>query len=116
MDAYKKVQTDARIGDYRFAYTGYLSRPGSGAWSPAHRLAASWYRGDLTFATLSAARGREVENVFGAGLLATDVRSYSLQAGVELARNVGLTFEWAQVRQGDLYTRRTGRIGTRLLF
>lgn len=110
------VTVERYSGDYRLAYTGYLSRPESGSWSPTHRLAASWYRGDLTFLTLSIARGREVENVFPSGLLASDVRSASLLAGIEVAPNIGLTLEWAHVRQGDLYTRRTARIGTRLLF
>ena len=107
---------DWYMGDYRLGYTGYISRPEGAGWAPAHRLSASWYRSDLTFVTLSYARGREVENVYPTGLISTDVRAVSLTAGVELAPRWGLTFEWAHVRQGDLYTRRTGRIGTRFLF
>ena len=104
------------MGDFRLGYTAFLSRPESGSWSPAHRIAASWYRGDLTYVTVAGARGREVENVFPSGLLASDVRAASIGAGLELAPRWGLTLEWARVRQGDLYTRRTARIGTRLLF
>lgn len=103
-------------GDYRLAYTGFISRPEGVGWAPAHRVAASWYRGTLTYVTLSLARGREVENVFPTGLLVTDVRAASLTAGLELTPQWGLTFEYAHVRQGDLYTRRTGRLGTRFLF
>lgn len=104
------------FGNYRIGYTGYLSRVEGGSWSPAHRVAASWYRGDLTSLTLSAARGREVDNVYPLPLLVTDVRSYSLAGGVEIAPNWGLTFEAFHVRQGALYTRRGARIGTRVLF
>lgn len=104
------------FGDYRVGYNLYVSRPEGGAWSPAHRLSASWYRGELTSVTVSAARGREVENILPAGLLASNVRSASISGGFELTPSLGLTFEWASVRQGDLYTRRSARFGTRLLF
>jgi YaiO family outer membrane protein len=103
------------VGDYRLAYTGYLSRPEGAGWTPAHRFAASWYRGTLTFITLSYATGREVESLPG-GLLVTDVRGASLVGGYELQPNWGITLELGQVRQGDLYTRRGVRIGTRVLF
>jgi YaiO family outer membrane protein len=104
------------VADYRFGYTAYLSRVEGGPWSPAHRLAASWYRGELTYVTISAARGRDVENVFPLPLIVTDVHGASLAGGVQLASNWGLVGEIAYVRQGDLYTRRGVRIGTRLLF
>lgn len=103
-------------GSYRLGYTGYLSRVEGGSWSPAHRIAASWYRGELTSLTLSAARGREVENAYPLPLLVTDVRSYSLAGGVEITPGWGLTFEAYHVRQGELYTRRGARLGTRVLF
>ena len=104
------------FGDYRIGYTAYLSRTGHAGWAPAHRLAASWYHGDLTFITLAAWRGREVENVYPATLLVTDVRGASLSGGLEITPGWGLTFEVGDVRQGDLYTRRGVRIGTRFLF
>ena len=103
-------------GDWRFGYTGFLSRTGGSGWAPAHRLAASWYRSRLTHATLSLARGREVENVFPTGLVTTQVRAASLAGGFELTPQWGLTFELAYVEQGDLYTRRSARVGTRFLF
>jgi YaiO family outer membrane protein len=104
------------IGDYRFGYTVYISRLEGASWTPAHRLAASWYRGALTYVTLSGAKGREVENVFPLPLLVTDVSAVSLAGGLELAPTWGLTFEALYVRQGDLYTRRGARLGTRILF
>lgn len=110
------VNVEKYLGDYRFAYHGQVSGPRGAGWSPAHRVSGSWYRGELTFVTLLAARGREVENLFPAGLLQADTRAASLSAGVEVARGWGLVLELGWTRQGDLYTRRTARLGTRLLF
>ena len=104
------------IGDWRLAYTASLTRLEQGAWSPVHRASATWYRGDLTYVAIAAGRGREIENVPPLGLVASDVRSASLGAGIEVMQRWGLTFEWAWQRQGDFYTRRTARIGTRLAF
>jgi len=104
------------LGDWRLAYTAYLSRAESGGWAPSHRLSATWYRGDLTYASVAAGGGREVENVFPAGLVTTDVRSANLGGGIEVAQGFGLTLDLGYVRQGDLYTRRFVRLGTRILF
>lgn len=104
------------LGDWRLAYTGYLSRAESGGWAPSHRLSATWYRGELTYASASAGRGREVENVYPAGLVTADVRSANVGAGLELARGFGLTLDLGYVRQGALYTRRYARLGARVLF
>lgn len=104
------------FGPWRAGYTAYLSRPEGANWSPAHRVALSWYRGDLTHLTLSAALGREVENIPGAGLLASDIRAVALSGAVEVAPQWAVTFEGGQHRQGDLYTRRYGRLGFRALF
>lgn len=103
-------------GDLRYAYQARVSRPDGAGWAPTHRLAVSWYRGELTFATLSASRGRETENLFPAGLLQADVRAASLSAGIEIAPRWGLVAELGWVRQGEFYTRRSARLGTRFLF
>jgi YaiO family outer membrane protein len=103
-------------GDFRYAYLLQISRPDGAGWAPGHRLSASWYRGDLTHATLTLARGRELENFAGLALVSTDVRAASLAGGIELAPRWGGTFELAWTEQGELYTRRTARLGTRLLF
>jgi YaiO family outer membrane protein len=110
------LQVEKYVGDYRFAWHAQVSRVESSGWSPAHRLSASWYRGELTFATLTLARGREVENVPPSGLLQTDVRAASLSGSLELVPRWALTGELAWTEQGELYTRRTARLGTRLLF
>lgn len=103
-------------GDWRFAYTLYLSRPEGASWGPTHRLVAAWHRGELHQASLSVARGREQENVFPLGILTSDVRNVTLAAVFPIAGNWGLTLEAAWHEQGDLYTRRTLRLGTRVLF
>jgi YaiO family outer membrane protein len=110
------LQVEKYVGDFRFGWHAQVSRTESSGWAPAHRLTASWYRGELTSATLTLARGREVENVPPDGLLQTDVRAVSLAGSVEVATRWALTGELAWSEQGDLYTRRTARIGTRLLF
>lgn len=104
------------LGDWRLAYTGYLSRADDGGWAPAHRLAATWYRDTFTFATASIAAGREVENVLPQGLVSTDVRAYAVGGGIGLGRAWGLSLDAGHVRQGDLYTRRYARLGLRVLF
>lgn len=116
-DAYAAWTTVERyLGEFRYAYQVQIGRGAGGNWSPSHRLTASWYRGDLTFLTASASRGREVENLFPAGLLESDVRAASLEAGLEIERRWGLVMELGWTRQGDFYTRRTLRLGTRALF
>ena len=104
------------VGEWRLAYTGYITRLEGGSWSPTHRGTASWNRGDFNYVTFNAARGREVENVVPVGLVTSDVTTYSIGAGIEIAARWGLTFEWAHQKQGDLYTRRSARLGTRLAF
>lgn len=103
-------------GDWRFGYTLYLSRPEGASWGPTHRLVAGWYRDELRQASLSVARGREQENLFPVGILTTEVRNVTLNAVLEIAPRWGLVLEWARHEQGDLYTRRTVRLGTRFLF
>jgi YaiO family outer membrane protein len=104
------------VGDFRFAWQAQVSRPEGASWAPAHRLTASWYRGDLTYVTLNGSRGRELENIPPFGLVSSDVRAISLSGGIEIAPRWGLTGEIAWTHQGDLYNRRTARLGTRLLF
>lgn len=104
------------LGDWRLAYTGYLSRGDTGGWAPAHRISATWYRDTLTYVTASAATGRELENVLPQGLVSTDVRAYAIGGGLKLGREWGLSLDAGHVRQGELYTRRYARLGLRVLF
>lgn len=110
------IVVEKYLGDFRVAYQAQVSRPEGASWAPGHRLTGSWYRGDLTFVTLVGARGREVENLFPLGLLQSDVRSASIAAGLEMTPRLGLVLDLGWTRQGDLYTRRGARLGTRFLF
>ena len=110
------LQVEKYVGNFRFGWHAQVSRPEGTSWSPAHRLIASWNPSELTFATLTLARGREVENIPPDGLLVNDVRAVSLSGSYELAPRWAITGEVASSRQGELYTRRTLRLGTRLLF
>lgn len=110
------VNIEKYTGNFRYAYQVQVSQPHGASWAPSHRLTGSWYRGDLTFLTLVGAKGREVENIFPLGLLQTDVRAVSFSSGLEIMPRWGLLFELDWTRQGDLYTRRSARLGTRFLF
>ena len=110
------TQVEKYVGNWRFAYNLQVSRPEGVGWSPAHRVTGSWYRGDLTFVTLIASTGREVENIPPAGLVQSDVHSFAALGGLEITKQWGLVLELAYTKQGDLYTRRTARLGTRFLF
>jgi YaiO family outer membrane protein len=104
------------LGDWRLAYTLTLSRPEGAGWGPTHRLVAGWHGGELRQAGLSVARGREAENVVPLGIVTSEARNVTLNAVLELAPRWGLVLEWSRHEQGNLYTRRTVRLGTRLLF
>ena len=103
------------VGNYRFGYTVYLSRPDGAAWSPTHRLTASWYGEGLTRVEIGAARGRESENT-PAGLVTSDVRNFNLSGVLGISPSWGLAIDLEGQRQGDLYTRKAIRLGARVFF
>ncbi len=103
------------LGNYRFAYAAYLSRPEGAAWSPTHRVTASWYGEGLTRLEVGAARGRESENT-PAGLITSAVRNATLVGCLGITPSWGLTVDLERQRQGDLYTRKAIRIGARVLY
>jgi len=103
------------LGNYRFAYTAYLSRPEGTAWSPTHRLTASWYGEGLTRLEVGAARGRESENT-PAGLITSNVRNATFSGCLGITPSWGLTMDLERQRQGDLYTRKAIRLGARVFF
>ncbi|NJD89148.1 MAG: YaiO family outer membrane beta-barrel protein [Betaproteobacteria bacterium] len=104
------------VRDLRFAWTVFESRPEGGAWSPVHRLTASWYGDGDTRVEAGYARGRESENVPGVGLVTDDVRSATLSAALGVGRGWALLADLEHHRQGDRYTRQTLRLGARIHF
>ena len=107
---------DRYFSDFRAAYSLYLGRPDGAGFGPSHRLQWSYYYGDRSFVGVSAASGKETENIFPSGVLASQVRSMSLTGRHEFAPGWAATYEWLVHRQGDLYTRRGLGLGIRHAF
>jgi len=104
------------VGNERLAYTFYSGKPEGGGWSPSHRLQWSHFFNDRDFAGISAARGREVENIVPGGLLASDVRNLTLFGRWWIARHWALSGEAIAHEQGSLYRRHGFRLGLRHQF
>lgn len=117
------AQADLRIltldryaGPHRFAYTFYSGKPEGGGSAPAHRLQWTYSWNDRDAFGVSAARGREVENIAPAGLLTSDVRNLTLFGRYWLHPSWALTAEASSQQQGSLYRRDGFRIGLRHQF
>ncbi len=104
------------LGNWRLGYTLYLAKADQTAWSPSHRLVGAYYFDDSASLSLSIAKGRELENVNGTGLRITDVRDVTLSAALPIIRGFSLTLDASHHKQGDLYTRRGIRIGSKIVF
>lgn len=104
-------------GNYRAAYTLYLSKlQGSGA-APSHMGQISYYYGGNSYLTLGFAKGRQVESLGpGLGVLITDVTGKSLSGRHWLDPRWGLSYEVISEHQGNLYSRRGIRLGLRRAF
>ena len=107
---------DRYFSHFRAAYTLYLGRPEGGSFGSSHRLDWSYYYGDHSFVGISAAAGREVDNIFPSGILSTRVRSLSLAGQHEFSPGWFASYAWLTQHQGDLYTRRGLSLGLRHIF
>lgn len=107
---------DRYFSSFRAAYSLYLGRPDGAGFGPSHRLQWSYYYTDRSFVGISAATGKEAENIFPNGVLTSQVRSLSLAGRHEFAPGWAATYEWLAHRQGDLYTRRGFGLGLRHAF
>ncbi len=107
---------DRYFSSFRAAYSLYLGRPDGAGFGPSHRLQWSYYYTDRSFIGISAATGKEAENIFPSGVLTTQVRSLSLAGRHEFAPGWAASYEWLVHRQGDLYTRRGFGLGIRHAF
>lgn len=110
------VTVDRYFSGFRAAYTLYLGRPDGAGFGPSHRLQWSYHYSDRSFIGISAAAGREVENIFPGGVLSTQVRNWSLAGRHEFAPRWAVSYEWLTQRQGDFYTRRGIGLGIRHAF
>jgi YaiO family outer membrane protein len=121
--AYERTSTDLVIAtadryfsSFRAAYSLYLGRPDGLGFGPSHRLQWSYYYTDRSFIGVSAAAGREVENIVPSGVLSTQVRNLTLAGRHEFAPGWAASYEWLVHRQGDFYTRRGFGLGIRHAF
>ena len=105
------------FGNFRAAYTLYESwLQGAGAAS-AHRFALGYTYTDENQIGVAFAHGREAENVGPPrGVLTSDVTSWAIYGRHWFTRELAVSFEALQHRQGDLYTRRGARLGLRYRF
>jgi YaiO family outer membrane protein len=104
------------FGNERVAYTFYSGKAREGGSVPSHRLDWSHYFAERGELGLSAARGREVENLAPQGLAVVDVRSLSLSARywVNARWRLGLVAETVEER--TLYRRHGIRAELRYRF
>ncbi len=107
---------DRYFSSFRAAYSLYLGRPDGASFGPSHRLQWSYHYTDRSFVGISAASGKETENIFPSGVLTSQVRGLSLAGRHEFAPGWAATYEWLLHRQGDLYTRRGFGLGLRHAF
>lgn len=110
------VTVDRYFSNFRAAYTLYLGRPDGAGFGPTHRLQGSYYYSDRSFIGISAAAGREVENIFPSGVLSAQLRNLSLAGRHEFAPGWAASYEWFRQRQGDFYTRHGFGLGIRHAF
>ncbi|TSA40734.1 MAG: YaiO family outer membrane beta-barrel protein [Betaproteobacteria bacterium] len=111
------VTVEHYIGNVRAAYTLYESwLQGAGA-APAHRFALSNNYNDENQIGVAFVNGRETENVGPpTGVLTSDVTSWAIYGRHWFTRDLAVSFEALQHRQGALYTRQGARLGLRYRF
>lgn len=104
-------------GNFRAAYSLYLSRLQGAGTAPSHRAQLGYYYGDRNSATLSYSKGRQAESLGpGAGVLLLDVRTLSLSGRHWLGSGWGLSYTALSQQQGNLYSRKGFRLGLRYAF
>lgn len=118
--AYTRSAADLRLftleryfGAERLAYTFYSGKPDGGGSAPSHRVQWNHYFNDRDYVGVSAASGREVENVAPTGLVTSKVRSLYLTGRWWFAPQWALTAEAGVHEQGSLYRRHGVRLGLR---
>ena len=110
------ITVERYFSDFRAAYSLYLGRPDGAGFGPSHRVQWSYYYSDRSFIGISAASGKESENILPNGLLTSQVGGLSVAGRHEFTPGWAATYEWQTQRQGDLYTRRGFGLGIRHAF
>jgi YaiO family outer membrane protein len=102
---------------WRGAYTLYVGRPEGASSASSHRFDLDRYYGERSSIGLMFVTGRELESVGPpVGLISSDVRAVSLIGRHWISPAWALSYELGAHEQGDLYTRRGGRLGLRYRF
>lgn len=104
------------FGNYRAAYSLYAGRPEGAGSAASHRFQFAYYYDNRSSVGIAYTIGKEVENVAPAGVLTTDVRSWSLLGRHWFSRHWAASFEALWHEQGTLYHRRGARAGLRYQF
>jgi len=104
-------------GNYRAAYTLYVSQLANTGASASNRFQFNRYYGEnVSSVGLSAGFGREIESLGNRRVLQTDVQSVALSGRHWVSRHWGINYDASLVRQGNLYTRRGLTFGVRYKF
>lgn len=111
-----EFQVERYVGAFRAAWLGSVTRLDAGGTSAAQQWRLNWYPTDTASLGVVLAFGRELENVPGAGVVASRVRAGAITAAWQLAPRWGMNLAVSDHRQGDLYRRMGLRLGLRHSF
>lgn len=104
-------------GNYRAAYTLYVSQLANTGTSASNRFQFNRYYGEqVSNIGVSVGFGRELESLGSRGVLQTGVQSAALSGRHWFSRHWGIGYDASLVRQGNLYTRGGLTIGVRYKF
>ena len=102
---------------FRVALAAYNNHPEGAGSATAHRLVFDYYYTEKSRVGIGLTGGREVENVGPPiGVTTTDVRGANVYGRHWFAPAWAVTWELLVHEQGDIYTRRGGRLGLRHSF
>jgi YaiO family outer membrane protein len=101
----------AWLASYAFAP---VRLSGSDATAASHLVRLTRFFGERGSLTLGGSAGREVESLGGGQVLAMDVRSLVAWGVLPLGTRLDATWAGGVVRQGELFTRLSGRLGLRV--
>jgi len=101
---------------WRGAYALAVNRLRGAGTATSHSLQASYYYTDTGAIGLAVAAGRELENLGPAGILETRTRAVTLVGRQSVGSRWAVTYDLGLTDQGDLYTRRSVRVGLRHQF
>jgi YaiO family outer membrane protein len=103
-------------GDYRAAYTLYLSHLSGSSTVSSHLLRLDYYYAERSHVGLLLARGKEAENLGAGGVVIDNTHAAGIIGRHALAQRWALSYELQAHDQGDRYRRNLLRVGIRYQF